>query len=138
MSLSAFAQQIANPQPIFSEAELLAVVAQIHVGHIACELGQSVEITADKSSSTQFYLKHKKEHYHLTPVKTSTGAIRLEDASAGAVWIQLSNKSMLMSSKLGQRLADECRSPEQVVVNEAMKLAPPINILEPAPGVAKK
>jgi hypothetical protein len=72
------------------------------------------------------------------PVASLTGAIRLEDAQQGAVWIQLANKSMLMSSKLGRRLADECQSPAQSTVAQAMKLAPPINILEPQKDVARK
>ncbi|MFM9992254.1 MAG: hypothetical protein ACKVOY_12565, partial [Burkholderiaceae bacterium] len=74
----------------------------------------------------------------LMPVASLTGAIRLEDAQQGAVWIQLANKSMLMSSKLGRRLADECQSPAQSTVAQAMKLAPPINILEPQKDVAQK
>ena len=48
------------------------------------------------------------------PVESRTGAIRLEDPMRGAMWLQLGNKSMLMSQKLGQRLADECQSPQQV------------------------
>ena len=45
------------------------------------------------------------------PVESRTGAIRLEDPKRGAMWLQLGNKSMLMSQKLGQRLADECHEP---------------------------
>ena len=63
-------------------------------------------------------------------LEAATGAIRLEDSHAGAMWLQLSNKSMLMNSKLGQRMADECQSPDQMAVAEAMKLAPPVSLLE--------
>lgn len=119
-------------------SDLTAIAGQVHTGKLPCELGQSVTIEADRRSPNQFYLEYKNERYHLTPVYTSTGAIRLEDEASGAVWIQLSNKSMLMNSKLGQRQADECKSPAQVAVAEAMKLAPPINILEPAPSLARK
>jgi hypothetical protein len=73
----------------------------------------------------------------MTPVVSSTGAIRLEDAQAGAMWLQLSNKSMLMNSKVGQRIADECQSPAQMAVAEAMKLAPPPGLLD-GPAIAKK
>ena len=65
------------------------------------------------------------------PVESRTGAIRLEDPERGAMWLQLGNKSMLMSQKLGQRLADECQSPDQITFAEAMKSRPPVNILEP-------
>jgi hypothetical protein len=32
-------------------------------------------------------------------VATSTGTVRLEDKQAGAVWLQIANKSMLMNQK---------------------------------------
>jgi hypothetical protein len=84
-------------------------------------------------------LQMGKHRYHVSPVSTSTGAIRLEDAQAGAMWLQLANKSMLMNSKLGQRMADECQSPAQVAVAEAMKKGPAVNLLDgPAPSVARK
>ncbi len=118
--------------------DLTSLSEQVHTGRMPCELGQSVHIEMDRRSPNQFYLDFKSERYHLSPVKTSTGAIRLEDEINGAVWIQLANKSMLMNSKLGQRLADECKSPAQVAVSEAMKSAPPINILDPQPSLARK
>ena len=37
----------------------------------------------------------------------------MEDNRAGAMWLQLGNKSMLMNQKLGQRVADECVTPAQ-------------------------
>jgi hypothetical protein len=72
--------------------------------------------------------------YRMTPVATSTGAVRLEDQKAGAVWLQIANKSMLMNQKLGQRMADECMSPEQVVVAEAIKKAPPPSVFDAPKG----
>jgi hypothetical protein len=70
------------------------------------------------------------------PVATTTGAIRLEDQKAGAVWLQLANKSMLMNQKLGIRLADECMSPAQVAMAEVLKRNPPPSVLDaPKPAV---
>jgi hypothetical protein len=142
-ALSAYGQvekerTINAPQFPSDLASIAAIAEQVHVGKLPCELGQWVKLEADPKSPTHFYLEFKNERYHLTPVKTSTGAIRLEDELNGAVWIQLSNKSMLMNTKLGRRQADECKSPGQFAVSEAMKLAPPINILEPAPEFARK
>jgi hypothetical protein len=124
------------PQPPL-EADLMAISEQVHLGTIPCELGQKVVLTADPLSPGRFYMAIQQHRFHLTPVASRTGAIRLEDAEGGALWIQLSNKSMLMSSKLGQRLADECQSPAQMAVAEAMKLAPPINLLDGGRDVAK-
>jgi hypothetical protein len=69
------------------------------------------------------------------PVTSRTGAIRLEDPRAGALWLQLGNKSMLMSQKLGQRLADECASPDQAVMADMLKKNPMPSILD-APKAA--
>ena len=120
------------------EPELLAVAEQVHLGQIACEMGQTVVITTDEKSPGRFFMHHNRQTYHLAPVMSKTGALRLEDAKKGAVWIQLSNKSMLMNSQLGQRLADECQSPAQAAVAQAMKLAPPINLLEGGRDVARQ
>jgi hypothetical protein len=41
---------------------------------------------------------------------------------------------MLMSQKLGQRLADECQSPQQVTYAEELKRNPRPSILDSTPG----
>ena len=105
--------------------EELAVAARIETGSVPCELGNTVTVTADGSKEGYFMVQIQKLKYRMHPVLTSTGAIRLEDEKLGAVWLQLANKSMLMNQKLGQRLADECKSAAQVAVADAMKNAPP-------------
>ena len=121
------------------DEKAMAVAEQVHTGRIVCELGNVVQITPDPQNRGFFMLQMGKHRFHVSPVSTTTGAIRLEDAQAGAMWLQLSNKSMLMNSKLGQRMADECQSPAQVAVAEAMKKRPAFNLLDgPAPSVARK
>jgi hypothetical protein len=114
----------------------LAIAERVHVGHLPCELGNWVTLAADPKAPGYFDVQLQKLKFRMFPVETSTGAIRLEDHKAGAVWLQLSNKSMLMSQKLGKRLADECMSPVQLAVAEALKLNPAASILEPAPARA--
>jgi hypothetical protein len=84
-----------------------------------------------------FDLQTGNHKFRMYPVVTSTGAIRLEDQKAGGVWLQLANKSMLMSQKLGARLADECMAPAQMVVAERLKTHPAPSLLEPLPPGAK-
>ena len=121
------------------DGKALAVAEQVHTGRIVCEMGNVVHITPDTQNRGFFTLQMGKHRFHVSPVPTATGAIRLEDAQAGAMWLQLANKSMLMNSKLGQRMADECQSPAQVAVAEAMKKRPAFNLLDgPAPSVARK
>lgn len=110
----------------------LAIAERVDVGHLPCELGASVTLTADTKNPGYFDMQGKNFAYRMFPVVTSTGAIRLEDQKAGAVWLQLANKSMLMNQKQGIRMADECVSPAQRVAAENLKRNPPASILEPA------
>ena len=115
----------------------LAIAERVQVGKLPCELGASVTLTADGKAPGYFDIQGKNFKYRMFPVPTTTGAIRLEDRKAGAVWLQLANKSMLMNQKLGIRLADECVSPEQVAIAENMKLNPPASVLDaPRPAAA--
>ena len=78
-----------------------------------------------------FNVRGKGFSYRMHPVVTSTGAIRLEDQhDGGAVWLQLANKSMLMDQKAGKRLADECSTPAQVAVAEALKKNPAPSLID--------
>ncbi len=116
----------------------LAIAERVQVGNLPCELGASVALSPDTKSPGYFDVQGKNFKYRMFPVVTATGAIRLEDQKAGAVWLQLANKSMLMNQKLGTRLADECMSPAQVAVAEALKLNPPPSLLDaPKPAVSK-
>ena len=116
----------------------LAIAERVEVGKLPCELGASVTLTADAKNPGYFNMQGKNFNYRMFPVPTSTGAIRLEDQKAGAVWLQLANKSMLMNQKLGIRLADECASPAQLAVAENLKLHPAVSILEVLPPTASR
>jgi hypothetical protein len=99
-----------------------------------------VTLLHDAHQAGRFNLFIKNHIYSMQPVRSATGALRLEDPAKGAVWIQLADKSMLMNSQLGQRMADQCQSPAQMEVAEAQKLSPPPHLLDSAPaaGLAQK
>ncbi len=132
---SSMAAGIAAADAALTPGEL-AIAERVHVGTLPCELGTVVTIAADPKSPGHFDVTAKGARYRMLPVATSTGAIRLEDQRAGAVWLQLGNKSMLMNQKLGQRLADECQSPAQVALAQTLKTNPAPNLLETAPAAA--
>jgi hypothetical protein len=121
----------AVPEPELS-AEHLALAQRVVTGKVPCELGAHVAITAHQSVPGKFVLEHGSQKFNMVPVVTVTGAIRLEDAVGGAVWLQLANKSMLMDQKQGRRLADVCMNADQVVVAKALEKTPAPSILEPA------
>lgn len=108
----------------------LAIAERVHVGKVPCELGNNVTLVSDPKAPGYFDVQMKNFKYRMFPVETTTGAIRLEDQKAGAVWLQLANKSMLMNQKLGKRLADECMSPAQMAVAEALKTNPGVSVLD--------
>ena len=111
----------------------LEVAKLVQVGDIPCELGATVHITPHKREGF-FVVRTGVQRFRMHPVESKTGAIRLEDPVAQAMWLQLGNKSMLMSQKLGRRLADECMSPAQAAVAEALKTNPMPSLLEPLPA----
>ena len=120
----------AGPASAQLSAEDLAVSERVFKGRIPCELGAYVNVTADSANPGYFIVDGRGFKYHMSPVKTSTGTVRLEDKAAGAVWLQIANKSMLMNQKAGQRLADECMAPEQQQVAEAIRKNPPPSLLD--------
>lgn len=120
-----------------NEADL-AVAQRVYTGKIQCELGADVTITADDKKAGFFTVSTKGARYRMHPVESRTGAIRLEDPKAGAMWLQIANKSMLMNQKQGLRLADECMAPAQLAFAEEMKKNPPKSLFEAPDAAAEK
>ena len=115
----------AQPQPaILGEQELL-IASQVHTGRLPCELGQTLRLEADARWPGYFSLQGPGFRFHMRPVLSRTGTIRLEDEKAGAVWLQLADKSMLMDHQRGRRLADACAHPQQLAAAAQMKHQPP-------------
>jgi len=108
----------------------MEIAQRVHVGKMPCELGASVLVSHDAAAPGYFQLQGKGFRYRMKAVGTTTGAIRLEDAKAGAVWLQLANKSMLMDQKKGRRMADECAHPDQVAFAQEMIKNPPPSLID--------
>ena len=101
----------------------LAVAPNVHAGIVQCEFNQKVHLMPHPEKPGRFRLQFGKMIYNMTPEVTSTGAVRLEDKKAGVVWLQIPTKSMLMNSKIGQRMADACVHPAQsALVNAAVAM----------------
>jgi hypothetical protein len=121
-------KQPASDEPASPEA--LDIAQRVHLGSMPCELGASVHLRSDPAAPGYFHVSGKGFHYRMKPVATTTGAIRLEDLKAGAVWLQLANKSMLMDQKNGRRVADECAHPDQVAFAKDMVNNPPPALID--------
>jgi hypothetical protein len=86
----------------------LAAAQRVHTGRADCEFNQHVDLEPVAGREGNFTLGYKNAKYTMVPEETTTGAVRLEDKRAGVVWLQIANKSMLMNSKIGQRMVDDC------------------------------
>jgi Ni/Co efflux regulator RcnB len=115
----------------------LAVAQRVSTGRAQCELGADVTVTPDDKKPGFFTITTKGLKYRMHPVESRTGAIRLEDPRAGAMWLQLGNKSMLMNQKAGLRIADECQTEAQVAFAAEMKKNPPKDLFEGADPAKK-
>ncbi len=79
-----------------------------------CELGNKLTIFRNQEDNKHIALRFKKQLRRLVRVETTTGANRFENSKNGWVWIDIPAKGMLLDSKKGQQLANECRNPEQL------------------------
>ena len=105
-------QPQAQPAPALSQDQLVTA-DRVLLGQSRCEFDQSVNVAAVPGQKGWFNVEYKGKSYLMAPEHTTTGAVRLEDKRAGVMWLQIANKSMLMNSKIGQRMVDNCVHPGQ-------------------------
>ena len=83
------------------------------VNNFNCELGNKITTYYNASDDKHIAIRWKDKVHRMRRIGTSTGANRFENRKAGLVWIHIPSKAMLLDSKKGQQLANECRDPEQ-------------------------
>lgn len=86
-----------------------------------CELGNKLTVYGRATDDAEIALQWNKRLHRMTRVSTSTGAHRFENAQSGLVWIGIPAKSMLLDSKKGKQLANECKSADQLAPKVAEK-----------------
>ena len=79
-----------------------------------CELGNSLTIFQNADDDKHVALRWHKRIHRLTRVGTTTGANRFENHHYGLVWIGIPAKGMLLDSKQGHQLANDCKTAEQM------------------------
>lgn len=75
-----------------------------------CEMGKKVTVFHKPYESNSITLQWNNKRHVLTREATTTGAHRFEDKKAGLVWINIPAKSILLDSKQGRQLANECKA----------------------------
>ncbi|MBO9535125.1 hypothetical protein [Herbaspirillum sp.] len=78
-----------------------------------CELGNKLTIWKNAADDKHIAIRWNKRIHRLTRVETTTGANRFENRKVGLVWIGIPAKGLLLDSKKGQQLANECKNVEQ-------------------------
>lgn len=113
------------PEPVLADADenQLAAAERAYLGDYSCEFKESVNIAKHPKTAGYVDVVWKKNRITMKPVLSSTGALRLEDVTGRTLMIQIANKSMLLDTKIGQRLLDECIHPEQEKLIAAAKAA---------------
>jgi hypothetical protein len=96
-----------------------------HLGDYDCEFDQKVSLEPYAKAAGYIEMKQKAQAWVMKPVLSSTGALRLEDVKGRMLMIQIANKSMVMDTKIGQRLVDGCVHEKQraFIANQASLLS---------------
>jgi len=79
-------------------------------GTYRCEMGKKVEIQRDASNANSIKINWQGNRHTLQRYDSTSGLPRYEDRKNGLVWIDLPWKSVLMDSKTGSPLANECKA----------------------------
>lgn len=106
---------IEKTPPVTDVEEMEPDIAGSTATDFACELGNKVTIYKVENDDTHIALRWKKRLMRLTRVETTTGAHRFENRKVGLVWLGIPAKGILLDSKKGQQLANECKSTEQMM-----------------------
>lgn len=108
------AKAVSTEQAQVTEDDKDIDVASSTVTEMACAHGDTITVYENLSDNSHIGMRWKKRLLRMHRVETSTGANRFESHRHGLVWIGIPAKGMLLDSKKGQQLANECRSPAQV------------------------
>lgn len=119
----AAAAAVEVPPPPASEDQLRAA-EQVQYGELACEFHQKVDVKMNSQAPGYVDVAFGKQAWLMKPVLSPTGAVRLEDHKGTALLVQIADKSMILNTRSGQRLVDDCQSAEQVRYRELRKTQP--------------
>ena len=93
----------------------------VYTGDFRCDEGlASITVEGD-----QFNLRAPGgRNYAMRRVPTTSRVVRLENDTRSAYWLQSGNKSMLIDTRAGGRVADGCRNAAQQAREDELKLNP--------------
>jgi hypothetical protein len=71
-------------------------------------MGEQVQIRNLAPDLSSLVLRFQGRDTLLFAVDTESGAVRYEDRRSGLTWIKIPTKSMLLDSRMGEPLANDC------------------------------
>ncbi|MGB7182996.1 MAG: MliC family protein [Burkholderiaceae bacterium] len=95
--------QTAPPQPV------APALPALQAGTYQCELKRNVQITGVSPDNKFIDIRWGAKNHRLAAVQSQSGAHRYENKASGLTWIGVVGKSMLLDTKRGRQLANECR-----------------------------
>ncbi len=95
-----------------ADPEQLLAASLAFVGDYNCEFKQTL-VVARNQVLGYVDVVFNKMSYTMKPVRSSTGALRLEQVGGPMLMVQIPAKSMLMDSDKGKRVVDACVHEEQ-------------------------
>jgi len=78
-------------------------------GLYRCDLDRQVRVRHVSRDQRSAVLTWNKRDYPLQAVPTTSGAMRFEDQVSGLAWISIVEKSLLLDTRTGKQLANDCR-----------------------------
>jgi hypothetical protein len=90
----------------------------------SCEMGNKLTIYQNDQDDKHIAIRWNQHVSRLTRVSTTTGANRFENHKNGLVWIGIPAKGILLDSKKGQQLANECKNAAQATAGAGLLAAP--------------
>lgn len=96
-----------------ASSDQMVAADRVLVGRSDCEFGQYITVAPNANNTGYFDLSMGSKRWLVKPIISSTGALRMEDVHGKALLLQIANKSMLMDTAAGNRLADNCVHPKQ-------------------------
>lgn len=78
---------------------------------MVCESGQPMSVRGDHRFDAVIEVGWRGQLYTMQRVRTTTGANRYEDAQSGLVWISIPAKAMMLDSRRGAPIVNDCKVP---------------------------
>lgn len=99
--------------------EQVAAASLAHFGEYQCEFDQKLLVAMNPKHDAYLDVNFRNRTYTMKPVLSHTGAVRLEDVRGQMLVVQIATKSMMIDTKLGQRVVDGCMHEKQRVAAAA-------------------